>query len=68
MIVELLDYRPEKRRDGPLTTPSKTRTVLHPDSETLFADVCALNRKSGGTWTDHEALEVEAKLLVSSPK
>ncbi|KAH8833941.1 Spt20 family-domain-containing protein [Flagelloscypha sp. PMI_526] len=66
MIVELQDYRPEKRRDGPLASPNKTRIVLHPDSETMFADICALNNKLGGKLTDREALEIEAKLLLAT--
>lgn len=40
--------------------------VLHPNSETLWSDVCAMNAKAEKHWTDAEALEVEAKILVST--
>ncbi|CAK5273644.1 unnamed protein product [Mycena citricolor] len=64
LIVELLDYRPQqKAKDTPLDKPGKTRVVLHPNGETLFADLCALNRKHGATWSDQQALEVEAKIV-----
>jgi hypothetical protein len=65
MIVELLDYRPQQRnKEASLDKPEKTRVVLHPNGETLFADICSLNRKNGSKWTDRDALEVEARLLV----
>ncbi len=64
MIVEILDYRPGKPTDAPLEAPERSRTVLHPTSESLWADICALNVKQGSKWTDMDALEVEAKILV----
>ncbi|KAF9558708.1 hypothetical protein CPC08DRAFT_736338 [Agrocybe pediades] len=66
MIVELLDYRPSKSQEPALKEPQKTRVVLHPNTETLWADICNLNRKAGGTWTDKDALEVEAKILLAT--
>jgi transcription factor SPT20 len=51
MIVELLDYRPQRNKE--------------PNAETLWADICSLNQKYGGNWSDEEALELEARLLVS---
>ena len=65
MVVELLDYRPQKSKEPPPKAPQKTRVVLHPNSETLWADICSLNQKHGSKWTDMNAIEVEAKLLVS---
>ena len=67
MVVELLDYRPQRSKEPPPKTPQKTRVVLHPNSETLWADICSLNQRHGGKWTDMEAIELEAKLLVSWP-
>lgn len=64
MIVELLDYRPQKFKEPALETPERTRVVLHPNSETLWADICLLNQKTGNQWTDQDALEIEARLLV----
>ena len=64
MIVELLDYRPQKAKDAILTNPERSRVVLTPSSETLWADICLLNQKAGNIWTDQEALEVEARILV----
>ena len=64
MVVELLDYRPQRSKEPPLKVPEKTRVVLHPNSETLWADICLMNRRSGAQWTDKDALEVEAKILV----
>lgn len=64
MIVELLDYRPRKVTDPQLDHPETTRVVLMPNSETLWADICLMNQKSGNTWTDEDALNVEARILV----
>ena len=68
MIVELLDYRPQKFKEPALEKPERTRVVLHPNSETLWADICLLNQKAGYQWTDQDALEIEARLLVSLEK
>ena len=67
MVVELLDYRPQKSKEPAPKNPEKTRVILHPNPETLWADVCSLNQRHGGKWTDMDALEVEAKLLVHTP-
>ncbi len=64
MVVELLDYRPQLGKEMP-KMPQKTRVALHPNSETLWADLCSLNKQHGAKWTDMDALEVEAKILVS---
>ncbi|KAF8911231.1 Spt20 family-domain-containing protein [Mucidula mucida] len=66
MIVEILDYRPGKPTDAPLEAPERSCTVLHPTSESLWADICALNVKQGSKWTDMDALEVEAKILLAT--
>ncbi|KAI0917859.1 hypothetical protein AcV5_002691 [Taiwanofungus camphoratus] len=66
MIVELLDYRPRKVTDPQLDHPETTRVVLMPNSETLWADICLMNQKSGNTWTDEDALNVEARILMAT--
>ena len=65
MIVELLDYRPPKGKDPVLEKPDRTRVVLTPNPETLWADICLLNQRVGLAWTDEDALEVESRILVS---
>ena len=52
-------------KDPALEKPERTRVVLHPNSETLWADICLLSQKAGNQWTDHDAVEIEARLLVS---
>lgn len=68
MIVEIEDFIQLNSTDSSKESkpPEKTvtRVLLRPNSETLFADLCILNQKTGGTWTDRDALEVEAKILV----
>ncbi|KAF8880178.1 transcription factor Spt20 [Infundibulicybe gibba] len=66
MVVELLDYRPQKNKEPSLEKPERTRTVLHPNSETVWADICSLNKKLGGKWTDKDALEIEARILLAT--
>ncbi|KAF8074624.1 Spt20 family-domain-containing protein [Lyophyllum atratum] len=66
MIVELLDYRPQRNKEPTLERPERTRAVLHPNSETLWADICSLSQRSGSKWTDRDALEVEARLLLAT--
>ncbi|KDQ50742.1 hypothetical protein JAAARDRAFT_199735 [Jaapia argillacea MUCL 33604] len=66
LIVELLDYRPPKLKEPALEKPDRTRVVLHPNTETLWADICLLNQKFGGKWTDQDALEIEARLLLAT--
>lgn len=65
MIVELLDYRPQQIREPPPISPLKTRVALFPNAETLWADLCSLSKQQGSKWTDTDALEAEAKILVS---
>lgn len=60
LIVEIRDHRPDDRSD--VFTPH--RVLLEPNGETLYADVCRMSQKSGGIWTDQQALEVEARILV----
>ena len=64
MIVETLDYRPPGRSQPILEQPERSRIVLHPNSETLYADICLMNKKAGGKWSDQQALEFEAKFIV----
>ena len=44
--------------------PVSSRVVLRPNSESQWADLRLMNDKTGSKWTDQEALEVEAKILV----
>jgi hypothetical protein len=62
--VELLDYRPPRNKEPPLEKPDRSRVVLHPNSETIWADICLLNQKSESKWTDKDALQIEARILV----
>ncbi|TFK23191.1 hypothetical protein FA15DRAFT_670690 [Coprinopsis marcescibilis] len=66
MIVELLDYRVQQSKGGQQGEPDRTRVILHPNPETIYADICSLNQKYGGRWTDSDALEVEATLLLAT--
>lgn len=64
MIVELLDFRPARAREPLLDRPDKQRVVLRPNAETIWSDICAMNAKTGSTWSDMDALRLEEKLLV----
>lgn len=66
MIVESIDYRkPRAHLTQPAAKdPESVRVVLQPTAESFYADLCLLNAKHGGKWTDQEALEVESKILV----
>lgn len=68
MIVEIEEFKQVSSKDNSKEAepPEKTttRVLLRPNSETLFADLCLLNQKSGNKWTDKDALEIEAKILV----
>ncbi|KAH8116310.1 Spt20 family-domain-containing protein [Phellopilus nigrolimitatus] len=66
LIVEIRDYRPAKAKDPILEKPDVQRVVLRPNPETIWADICMMNAKTGSAWTDVEALEIEAKLLMST--
>ncbi|KAH7885750.1 Spt20 family-domain-containing protein [Phlebopus sp. FC_14] len=64
MLVELLDYRPKRSKDPPLEKPERSRVTLHPSDETLWADLCLLNQRTGSKFTDPEVLELEAQILL----
>ena len=66
MIVEIEDHRVPIPKDDKPPEKIVARALLRPNSETLFADLCLLNQKAGNKWTDKDALEVEAKILVRS--
>ncbi|KAK0189239.1 Spt20 family-domain-containing protein, partial [Armillaria mellea] len=70
LIAELLDYRPLKATDPPLEKPGRTRTVLHPTPESLWADVCkiaaAKKQQEGLVMTDRDALEIESRILLAT--
>ena len=64
MIVEIEEFKQINSKESKSPEKTTTRVLLRPNSETLFADLCLLNQKAGGKWTDQDALEVEAKILV----
>ncbi|KIJ65193.1 hypothetical protein HYDPIDRAFT_111086 [Hydnomerulius pinastri MD-312] len=64
MLVELLDYRPKRAKDPPLEKPERSRVTLHPSGETLWADLCLMNQRTGSNFTDPEVLELEAQILL----
>ncbi|KAI0306000.1 Spt20 family-domain-containing protein [Multifurca ochricompacta] len=70
MIVEIEEFKQinskDNSKDNKLPEKTVTRVLLRPNSETLFADLCLLNQKGGGKWTDEDALEVEAKILLAT--
>ncbi|GJJ11445.1 hypothetical protein Clacol_005678 [Clathrus columnatus] len=67
MIVETIDHRKPRthHQQSSNKEPESVRVVLHPNDETLYADLCLLNAKYGNTWTDMDALEIEAKTLTA---
>lgn len=67
LIVELHNYRPVKAKDPVPTQPSRERVILRPTPETVWQDICLMNAKTGSKWTDADALELEAKILVCGP-
>jgi hypothetical protein len=66
MIAQIEEFEPPKTPDSQESQKITTKVLLRPNSETLFADLCLLNQKAGNSWTDKDALEVEAKILVRS--
>ncbi|KAH9893546.1 Spt20 family-domain-containing protein [Cubamyces lactineus] len=66
LIVELLDYRPTKSSDPELEQPEKTRLVLTPNDESRWTDICLMSQKSATPWSDADALELEAQLLLTT--
>ncbi|KAI5823295.1 hypothetical protein K523DRAFT_421564 [Schizophyllum commune Tattone D] len=48
------------------TAPLVTRVVLFPTPETVYTDICLLGARYGARWTDMDALEAEARILVRS--
>ncbi|KAL5537030.1 SPT20 [Sanghuangporus sanghuang] len=66
LIVEILDFRPARAKEPVLENPDKQRVVLRPNGETIWADICIMNAKSGSKWTDMDALQIESKLLLST--
>ncbi|KAF8524170.1 Spt20 family-domain-containing protein [Gautieria morchelliformis] len=65
MIVESIDHRKPQQhaQQSAAKEPECVRVVLQPTAESLYADLCLLNAKSGNKWTDREALEIESKIL-----
>ncbi|KZT34886.1 hypothetical protein SISSUDRAFT_1131519 [Sistotremastrum suecicum HHB10207 ss-3] len=63
LIVELLDWRSPHRVKALVEKPESHRVVLHPNEETLWADICLLNSKRERKFTDREAIEIEAAVI-----
>ncbi|RPD64166.1 hypothetical protein L226DRAFT_460544 [Lentinus tigrinus ALCF2SS1-7] len=66
LIVELLDYRPAKSNEPELEQPERTRVVLTPNDESRWADICLMSKKAISPWSDAEALQVEARMLLAT--
>ncbi|EIW59818.1 uncharacterized protein TRAVEDRAFT_28817, partial [Trametes versicolor FP-101664 SS1] len=66
LIVELLDYRPNRSTDPELEQPEASRVVLTPNDESRWTDICLMNQKTGLTWTDADSIEIEARLLMAT--
>ncbi|KIJ55209.1 hypothetical protein M422DRAFT_239837 [Sphaerobolus stellatus SS14] len=82
MIVEKTDHRKQKQpqpqpqtqpqpqqaqnQNQDQSAPETVRLVLHPNAETLYADLCLLNAKLGNKLTDMEAIELESKILTAT--
>ncbi|SRR5258708_5415916 len=62
LIVELFDHRDSA---DPNEAVPPQHIVLWPTAEANWAELCSLNARDGGMWTDIDALNFEAKLLVS---
>ncbi|KAI0675659.1 Spt20 family-domain-containing protein [Trametes maxima] len=66
LIVELLDFRPTKTTEPELEQPERTRVVLTPNDESRWSDICLMKQKAVVPWTDGDALELEARLLMTT--
>lgn len=72
LIVEIQDFRtPLKVKERRLTDETKpqletTRTVLYPTGESIWADICLMNAKAGGQWSDRDTIDIESKILVGT--
>ncbi|KAI4294282.1 hypothetical protein K525DRAFT_213043 [Schizophyllum commune Loenen D] len=72
LIVELIDYRPiaststSTSPNQSTTAPLVTRVVLFPTPETVYTDICLLGARYGARWTDMDALEAEARILLAT--
>jgi len=71
LIVALYDHRPRNSKlsepRGEDTDVKPQRIVLQPTHETLYADIKCLaeaEREVGRPWSDQQALELEARILV----
>ncbi|KAI0642084.1 Spt20 family-domain-containing protein [Trametes meyenii] len=66
LIVELLDFRPAKTTEPELEQPERSRVVLTPNDESRWGDICLMKQKAIAPWTDGDALELEARLLMAT--
>ncbi|KAF8329544.1 Spt20 family-domain-containing protein [Cantharellus anzutake] len=63
LIVELFDHRDSA---DPNEAVPPQHIVLWPTAEATWAELCSLNARDGGMWTDTDALNFEAKLLLQN--
>jgi transcription factor SPT20 len=47
------------------SSSAPVRIVLHPSPGSVWTDVCMMNEEMGGNWDDFDALQLEARILVS---
>jgi transcription factor SPT20 len=60
-LIDLLDHRGVSGEDS----VTKERVVLQPNGETLWADICLEHERNNTINSDEEAMEIEARMLVS---
>lgn len=64
LIVEMYDHRDTESSETATEAVLPQRVVLRPTPESIWADLCALNSRLDTQWTDDDALDIEARLLV----
>ncbi|KAK9701946.1 Transcription factor spt20 [Basidiobolus ranarum] len=67
IIAEIHDHRPNLHSEQSSETLTNIqRVVLHPTSETLWADLCLMNETSDVLWNEDFSLQVESKILLAT--
>jgi len=66
MLVELHDWRAQSKDESGKLKAEISRTLLLPDSESVYADILLANQKfADGKMTDTDALQFESGLLLA---
>ncbi|ORX94805.1 hypothetical protein K493DRAFT_337632 [Basidiobolus meristosporus CBS 931.73] len=68
IIAEIHDHRPI-RAQAELTSDIRVevyKIVLHPTSETIWADLCLMNEMRDAVWSEDFSLQVESKILLAT--